>query len=43
LGAKAEGNRHANAALKGTETALRLEPRREKMRRAQSIILYSLM
>lgn len=43
LGAKAEGNRYANAALKGTETALRLEPRREKMRRAQSIILYSLM
>lgn len=43
LGAKAEGKRYANAALKGTEAALRLEPRREKMRRAQSIILYSLM
>jgi len=43
LGEKVEGKRHANAALKGTETALRLEPRREKMRRAKSIILYSLM
>ena len=30
-------------ALSGTETALKLEPRREKMRRAQSVILLSIM
>lgn len=43
LGSKLEGKRYFQSALKGTENALRLEPRREKMRRAQSIILYSLM
>ena len=30
-------------ALKGTQDALQLEPRREKMRRAQSIVLLSMM
>ena len=43
LGLKAESKRYFQSALNGTEAALRLEPRREKMRRAQSIILYSLM
>lgn len=38
-----ESKRHHAMALKGTQDALQLEPRREKMRRAQSIVLLSMM
>jgi len=43
LGLSADAKGYFDLAFKGTEDALRLEPRREKMRRAQSVILYSLM
>lgn len=43
LGRKEEAKNNFTSALMGTQTALRLEPDREKMRRAQSVVLLSLM
>lgn len=42
-GRSEDTKRHLSLALKGTEEALQLEPRREKMRRAQSIVLLTMM
>lgn len=38
-----EAKRHLSLTLDGTRTALQLEPRRERMRRAQSVVLLTMM
>ncbi len=43
LGRTEDAKRYFTSALTGTQTALRLEPNREKMRRAQSIILIGIL
>ena len=43
MGRLDEGEQHFNAALKDTRAALRLEPNREKMRRAETAVLLGLM